>query len=59
MILNVLYYLDEKFNYYNYIIETDINNYSAIRTYSKICGLPTVKNKLVIFENYHYINDIQ
>ncbi len=57
IILNVLYYLDENFNYYNYIIEANTNNYSAMRTYTKICGLPTLKNELAIFENY-YINNI-
>ncbi len=53
MLYNVLYYLDQNYSYYNFIIKTDHNNYPAIKTYTKLCGYPEYKNRLAIF-TYEY-----
>ncbi len=54
MILNVLYYLDQNYCYYNYIIKTDGDNLPAIKTYTKICGSPIFKNRQAIFTHRPY-----
>ncbi len=61
MILNVLYYLDQNYSYYNYVIKTDGDNLPAIKTYTKICGKPIFKNKQAIFsypQSFNSVNSI-
>lgn len=51
MLLNVLYWLDQNYGNYNFLIKTDDSNHPAINTYTKICGKPIYKNGFAIFEH--------
>lgn len=57
MLLNVLYWLDQKYGYYNYIIKALDSNYPAIKTYTKICGKPYIANGFATFQHVNIENN--